>query len=157
MPFIVASQALVLIGFSITFAYAGKIDKTIPQCYFAICLACIGLYPIIPGANAWNSNNLAGPARRSIGIGLLGTFASSGGLGGSFVYQAKEAPWYPTRFGVSLGMAALGMVAALTSEFALWTINKKNSLLSPEEIYARYSKEELAAMGDKSPLFKYKL
>lgn len=157
MPFIVGPQILVLIGFAITCAYARNIKNRIGENYFAVSLACIGLYPIIPGANAWNSNNLAGPAKRNVGIALLGTFASAGGLGGSFIYMDSEAPTYQTGFGMSLGMAAAGIVAALALELLLWRINKTNKQYSVEEIKIKYTDDELADMGDKSPLFKYKL
>lgn len=157
MPFIVGPQLLIVTGFAITFAYAAKIHDTIPQCYVAICIACIGLYPVIPGANAWNSNNLAGPAKRAAGIAYLGTFASAGGLGGSFIYIKDEAPRYPTGFGTSLAVAGAGAVAALTMDMILWRVNQKNAKWTVEEVYEKYTEEELADMGDKSPLFKYTL
>ncbi|CAH0003311.1 unnamed protein product [Clonostachys byssicola] len=157
MPSIVGPQLLVIVGFAISFAYAGDIKHRIAECYFAISVACIGLYPIIPSANAWNSNNLAGPAKRAIGIGLLGTFASAGGLGGSFIYIQEESPWYTTGFSVSLGIAVIGLLSALFLDFALWRINKSNEKMTVEEIHAKYTEQELADMGDNSPLFKYRL
>ncbi|RSL92677.1 hypothetical protein CEP52_013680 [Fusarium oligoseptatum] len=123
MPFIVGPQFLVLIGFAITCAYSQDIKNRIGENYFAVSLACIGLYPIIPGANAWNSNNLAGPAKRAAGIGLLGTFASAGGLGGSFIYIETESPKYPTGFAraawidekIEIELATMRYVAAKTT------------------------------------------
>ncbi|RSL87266.1 hypothetical protein CDV31_016278 [Fusarium ambrosium] len=146
MPFIVGPQFLVLIGFAITCAYSQDIKNRIGENYFAVSLACIGLYPIIPGANAWNSNNLAGPAKRAAGIGLLGTFASAGGLGGSFIYIETESPKYPTGFGMSLGMATAGIIAAFTLEFLLWRINKTNEKYTVEEVKMKYTDDELADM-----------
>jgi hypothetical protein len=85
-------------------------------------------------------NNLGGPAKRAMGIGYMTGIGNMGGIAGSFIFIEKEAPTYPVGFGASLGFAAAGVLAALTLEFILWTINKKND-----------------KMGDKSPLFKYTL
>ena len=155
MPFIVGPQLLVLVGFAISFAYARDIENRIGEMYFAVSLACIGLYPIIPGANAWNANNLAGPLKRSAGIAYLGTFASAGGLAGSFIYIESEAPTYPTGFGTSLAMAGAGVAAALLLEIFLWRINARDARLTVQDIKDRYTDDELIDMGDKSPLFKY--
>lgn len=46
---------------------------------------------------------------------------------------------------------------ALLIEFVLWTKNKKRAKLSEAEVREKYSEEELALMGDKSPLFRYTL
>jgi hypothetical protein len=144
-------------GFLDRFAYAAAIEKHIPQTYFGVVLACLGLYPIIPGANAWNSNNLAGPMKRAAGIGFMMAMANGGGLVGSFTYIKEEALRCPTGFGTSLAIAAAGAVAALTMEFALWTINNRKSEMTIEEIKAKYTEQELMYMGDKSPPFKYTL
>lgn len=102
-------------------------------------------------------NNLAGPAKRAMGIGWMTGVGNMGGITGSFIFIEKEAPTYPTGFGASLGFAAGGVAAALLLEFLLWSINKKNDKLSEEDVHAQFSEEDLDCMGDKSPLFKYTL
>lgn len=64
MPFIVGAQALLIIAYSILFAKAEHIRNNVALCYFAVHVACVGIYPILPGCNAWTINNLAGPAKR---------------------------------------------------------------------------------------------
>ncbi|KAI4719855.1 MFS general substrate transporter [Aureobasidium sp. EXF-10727] len=157
MPTIVVPQIAVVIAYAILFAKAAAIKENIAVCYFAVCLACFGLYPIGPGVQAWNMNNLAGPAKRSIGIGFMTGVGNMGGITGSFIFIDKEAPKYPTGFGSSLAFAAAGILACLILEYMLWRSNKKNAELSEDEIRERYSDEELDRMGDKSPLFKYTL
>ena len=115
------------------------------------------LYPIGPGVQAWNMNNLAGPAKRAMGIGWMTGVGNMGGITGSFIFMEKEAPKYPTGFGASLGFAAAGVLAALLLEFLLWSINKKNEKLTEADVHSQFSEEELDKMGDKSPLFKYTL
>lgn len=157
MPFIAGPQLCVLVAFSVCFAYAADIQNHIGECYFGVVLACVGLYPIIPGSNAWNANNLAGPMKRAVGIGLMMAIANGGGLVGSFIYIADEAPMYPTGFGTSLAIAGVGCLAALTLELLLWRINQRDAQFTEEEIREKYTDEQLAELGDKSPLFKYTL
>jgi len=67
MPFIATGQALLIIAYAILFAKAEAIKDNVAVCYFAVHVACIGLYPILPGCNAWTINNLAGPEKRAVG------------------------------------------------------------------------------------------
>ncbi|KAK7711263.1 hypothetical protein SLS63_012696 [Diaporthe eres] len=157
MPTIVVPQLCVLTAYAILFAKAADIKDNIPACYFAICLACFGLYPIGPGVQAWNMSNLAGPAKRAMGIGWMTGVGNMGGITGSFIFLDREAPTYPTGFGSSLGFAAAGAVACLLLELMLFRSNKKNEGLSEEEVRAQFSDEDLERLGDKSPLFKYTL
>ncbi|OQE36783.1 hypothetical protein PENCOP_c011G00621 [Penicillium coprophilum] len=155
MPVIVTGQLLVIIAFSVLFSLAENIKNNIAVCYFAVVLACIGLYPIIPGTNAWTSNNLAGPRKQGMGIAFMLSIGNSGGLIGSFIYIEAEAPMYPTGFGCSFAFAAAGVLASIVLELKLWHSNKRNARMSREEVYERYTDEELQRMGDRSPFFKY--
>ncbi|KAM0437827.1 hypothetical protein ACHAPT_002192 [Fusarium lateritium] len=157
MPFIAGAQTLVLIAFSILFAKAADIKNNIALCYFGVVLACVGLYPITPGANAWTVNNLAGRTKAAMGIAYMIAIGNSGGIPGSYIYLQREAPRYPTGFGVSLAVAGAGILSAVTLEIAYTTINKRRARMSAEEVYGKYSVEELEAMGDRSPLFRYTL
>ncbi|KAH7049336.1 permease of the major facilitator superfamily [Macrophomina phaseolina] len=157
MPFIVGPQLSLVVAFSILFTKSEDIKDNIALCYFAVCLACFGMYPILPGVNAWNVANLAGPQKRSIGIGWLICAGNIGGVIGSYIYVEDEAPRYPTGYGTSFAFASAGILACLVLEFALWTINKRNARFTEEQIRAQYTSEQLHKMGDKSPLYKYSL
>ncbi|KGO54360.1 hypothetical protein PEX2_038480 [Penicillium expansum] len=155
MPIIVTGQILVIIAFAVLFSLAEDIKNNIAACYFAVVLACIGLYPILPGTNAWTSNNLAGPRKQGMGIAFMLSLGNAGGLVGSFIYIEREAPMYPTGFGSSFAFAAAGVAASIILEVKLWCTNKRNAEMSREEIYDKYTDHELQMMGDRSPLFKY--
>ncbi|KAL3457531.1 major facilitator superfamily domain-containing protein [Aspergillus heterothallicus] len=157
MPVIVSGQALVIVAFAILFAFAEAIEDNIPVCYFAVVLACIGVYPIIPGTNTWTSVNLAGARKQAMGIAFMISVGNMGGLVGSFIYLEREAPKYPTGFGSSFAFAAAGMVASLVLEARFWYVNRRNERMGRESVYQMYSDEELQLMGDRSPLFKYTL
>lgn len=157
MPFIVGPQFAVVVAQAILFAKAEQIQDNIALCYFAVCLACFGLYPIGSGVQAWNLNNHAGPSKLAMAIGYLTCIGNMGGITGSFIFIEEESPKYPTGFGSSLAFAAAGIVACVTLEYIMWRINKKRDLMSEEEIRAKYTDDELEEMGDKSPLYRYTL
>lgn len=157
MPFIVGHQLLLVIAFSVLFSFAAEIRNNIALCYTMVCIACVGLYPIIPGNNSWTINNLAGAEKRATGIAFMIMIGNSGGFAGSFIFLESEAPRYPTGFGSSLGFACAGICAAFLLEFLYWTHNKRNEHLTEEAAIAQYGEEELDRLGDKSPLFKYAL
>ncbi|RMZ12020.1 hypothetical protein D0860_03118 [Hortaea werneckii] len=157
MPFIVAPQLSVVIGYAILCAKAGNIEDNIGVCYFAVCVACFGLYPILPGVNAWNISNCSGPKKRAISIAYLICAGNIGGLIGSYIYIDSEAPSYPTGYGCSLAFAATGIVAAVSLEGLLMRSNKINAQMTEEEVRAKFSDEKLHQMGDRSPLYTYHL
>lgn len=157
MPFIVGPQVLVVIAYAILFALADDIENNIPACFVGVVLACLGLYPINPGGNAWTVNNLGGPTKRAMGIAYMIAMGNLGGIAGSYIFIESESPRYPTGFGSSLGFAAAGIGACLTLQLVYHTINKRRDSMSESEIQEKYSKDQLQAMGDRSPLFRYTL
>lgn len=80
-----------------------------------------------------------------------------GGIVGSYIYKADEAPKYPTGYGTSLAFGGAGIVAACALEHFLIVSNKRNARLSDEEVAARYTDAQLYKMGDRSPRFVYQL
>ncbi|KAI2861557.1 hypothetical protein CBS63078_412 [Aspergillus niger] len=155
MPFIVVPQCSLIASFGILFSKAASIEENIALCYFAICLACFGMYPILPGVNAWNVCNIVNPHKRAVAIGYLICVGNAGGIIGSYIYKSDEEPRYPTGYGTSLAFAAAGLVAALCLEFCLWRANKEKARLTVSEIEEMYTEEQLRDMEEKSPLFKY--
>lgn len=157
MPFIVGPQLLVVAAYAILFPLASDIRDNIPACFFAVVLACIGLYPINPGGNAWTVNNLAGQTKRAMGIAYMICLGNLGGIAGSYIFIEAESPRYPTGFGASLGFAAAGVGACFALEAAYYLQNKKKAAMSETEVREKYTDEELDAMGDRSPLYIYTL
>ena len=80
MPFIVGPMTVLVTALAILFAFSGNIADHVPAMYFAIVLAQIGIYPLLPGISAWVGNNLAPSWKRSIGLAWLlaaGNFGST--------------------------------------------------------------------------------
>jgi len=120
-----------------------------------------GLYSPFVCLVSWIANSLAPSSKRAVGMALLISVGNMGGIMGSNIYLAREAPVYRTGFGVSLAMCLLAMIMTLVVRTAYKQENaKRDKLLSEnteEEIRSRYTEQQLLDMGDKSPFFKYTL
>ncbi|KAK2811947.1 hypothetical protein FQN50_001654 [Emmonsiellopsis sp. PD_5] len=123
---------------------------------FGVFLVTGGLYPISPAVTAWVALNIAGTMKRAVAIGAMISFSQLGGIVGSNIYLESEAPIYNIGFGISLGMLTVfGIIWPVIYYFILKRINAKRAAIPLEEIYAKYTEEELSDMGDRSPLFRY--
>ncbi|KAI7362920.1 MFS general substrate transporter [Hortaea werneckii] len=158
MPFILGPMTLVLIGFCILFPLAKDIRHQIPACYIGVMLICMGQYPTNPAGSAWISGNLAGDTKRAMGIALNICIGNSGGILGSYMFlDSEQEAGYPTGFGIGIGLSAAVLISTLVLEWSYWSINKKRDAMTEGEIHAKYNEEQLNRMGDKSPLYRYKL
>lgn len=59
--------------------------------------------------------------------------------------------------GNAIGFAAFTLLSTVVLELSYMRLNKKRDALDEADIREQYSEEDLQKMGDKSPLFKYKL
>lgn len=158
MPFILGPMTSVLVGFCILLPLASNIENQIAACYIGVMLICIGQYPTNPAGSAWISSNLAGDSKRAMGIALNICLGNSGGILGSYMFLDSEKEiGYPTGFSIGLAFAALTLIGTVVLEWSYSSINKKRDAMDEDDIRAKYTDEQLARLGDKSPLFRYKL
>ena len=107
------------------------------------------------------ANNLAPSSKRAVGMALLISIGNLGGIAGSNIYIASQAPKYPTGFGTGLGVCVAAVIMAFVLRILFARENRKRREMldseGEEAIRARYSEQELLDMGDKSPFFIYTL
>lgn len=92
-----------------------------------------------------------------MGIAANIAIGNSGGILGSYIFLDSQKPGYPLGFGLGLGLAAATILTTCFLEYSYWRINKTRDAVSEDEVRAQYTDEQLAGMGDKSPLFRHKL
>lgn len=155
MPFLVGPMLVLTVGFATIFGVSGEMASNVGPAYFALFLICGGIYPLLPGNQAWTSNNLAGPTKRAMGLGLMIMVGNLSGFVGSYIYIDTQAPTYPTGYGTSLAIVGCAILSCLTLEYVYWTKNKRNGQWTEEEVLAKYTPQELQDMGDRSPFFKF--
>lgn len=157
MPFIIGPQLSLMVCYAVLFSFSATISSHVALCYTFVHLATISVYPIVPGANTWTLNNLAGPTKRAVGVAFMIAMGNCGGVIGSLIFMGRESPRYQTGWGTSLGFICAGIGSTATLETVYKLINKKRDKVSREEVEAMYSPERLEEMGDRSPLFRYSL
>jgi MFS family permease len=157
LPFIAIPLALIVIGYSVVISFDGDLGGNIGPAFFAIILTCMGIYPVQPAGSSWAANNLAPSSRRAIGVAFNICVGNIGGVIGSYMYLESEKPKYYTGFGLSLAFGATGFIVAFLLELSYKWGNSKKARQSEDEIRGQYTDQELLAMGDKSPLFRYTL
>ncbi|KAF3911174.1 hypothetical protein AA313_de0209198 [Arthrobotrys entomopaga] len=77
--------------------------KNVAMKYTGTFLAAIGIYPCIPNAVAWSSNNILDPGKRGLSLGFVIGIGNLAGLVNCFVYRTKDKPNYKLGHGVVLG------------------------------------------------------
>ncbi|KAL4939076.1 hypothetical protein BDV06DRAFT_214572 [Aspergillus oleicola] len=152
LPNTIAVVGFVIIIASIRYAYVPGVT------YFGIFLMAGGLYPVSPAVMAWIALNMAGSMKRSAAMALMISISQLGGALGSNIFLANEAPTYPTGFGICLAMLVLfGVIWPGIYCVMLDRINKRRAAIPAEQVMTEHTLEELAEMGDESPLFRYAL
>ena len=156
-----------MIGFSIgVVGFVGMLitrrHPSIPGAsYFFLFLVATGLYCPFICIVCLIGNNLAPSSKRAVGMALLISIGNLGGIAGSNIFIAAQAPRYPTGFGTGLGMCVAAVIMAYVLRRAFAAENAKRDKVLVEQgegaIRARYTEEELLNMGDKSPFFRYTL
>lgn len=156
--------------------------------YFFLFLVAIGLYCPFTCVVTLVGNNLAPSSKRAVGMALLISVGNvsqypfllfwisrrqnrtltffinhfqMGGICGSNIYFAAEAPKYPTGFGVCLAICFLSIVAAIILRIAYRRENTRRDEYVAREgeaaIKAKFSEQELLELGDLSPFYRYTL
>ncbi|ORX93929.1 major facilitator superfamily domain-containing protein [Clohesyomyces aquaticus] len=158
-PFIIAGYCIAVIGFIAQLAIPHPRYPGLT--YGFLFPVAAGLYCPFICLVGWIANNLAPSSKRAVGMALLIAVGNMGGIMGSNIYLAREAPKYRTGFGVSLVMACLAIIATLVLRWGYTRENnrraKEMSEHTDEEIKARYTDQEMLDLGDRSPFFRYTL
>jgi len=135
-----------------------------------------GCYPSVITMVSWLGNNLAPTFKRSIGIALGISLANAGGIVGSNIFIANQAPRYWLGYGVCFAFLCIAILSTLVLRYAYKRANDKRDKLNEADIRAQYTErksiltgawrfhvlltrfaEELLDLGDDSPLYRYVL
>ncbi|GAA5830862.1 hypothetical protein JCM11251_001101 [Rhodosporidiobolus azoricus] len=172
-------MTIVCIGFSILLAINPLEQPGVA--YFAIFLCVNGVAPCIAATITWCGNNFSPVLRRGTAMGMMFTTGNSGGIISSFIYRTQDRPRYQIGHGVGLGFAAMALFLSIFMHIYCRAENARRdrkygtieeilhnphtgevdySLADTPEVRKRIgidhlSEEEVEALGDKSPLFRY--
>ncbi|KAK5051047.1 hypothetical protein LTR84_003606 [Exophiala bonariae] len=159
-PFIILGFSIAsvgLIGMLVTRRYA----RIAGASYFFLFLVAAGFYSPFICIVCLIANNLAPSSKRAVGIALLISVGNGGGICGSNIFIATQAPTYTTGFGTCLGTCVCAIIMAYILRVAFKGENKKRDIFMEgktiTEVKAMFAEQELLDLGDKSPFFRYTL
>lgn len=129
--------------------------------YLFLFFIAAGLYSPFIILVAMIGNNLAPSSKRAVGMAIMISVGNFGGIAGSNIFLARQAPRYPAGYGTCLGILVAAVIAALVLRFAYARENKRRDEFmagkTDEEVRALYTDQELLDLGDLSPFFRYTL
>lgn len=125
--------------------------------YFALFLAAMGVYPLVPIIVAWGSNNCGGSLKKGVATAIVVSIGNLGGIVSSFIYPSADKPRYIKGHSVCLAYCAITALCAAVMWIYAVTANKKRAARNaargrdwtPEE------KKELEDRGDHNDWFVY--
>ncbi|GAA6027742.1 hypothetical protein JCM8097_008011 [Rhodosporidiobolus ruineniae] len=171
-------MSLAIVGFIIQLAIDPRENST--GAYIGLWCCVVGVAPAIATTITWCGNNTAGVLKRGTAMGALFMTGNSGGIVSSVVYRTQDAPRYTRGHGTGLAFAAMAVI--LSTVMLIWTKREnarrdakygtvaelmKNSgaenltqLHENPDVRRRLgidhlSEEEIEALGDRHPLFRY--
>lgn len=158
-PFIVAGFCIAIVGLIAELAIPHPAMEGLS--YFFLFLVAAGLYSPFICLVCLIGNNLAPSSKRAVGMAVLIAFGNLGGICGSNIFLASQAPRYPAGYGTALAICCVAVIAAFILRFAYARENKRRDAFMAgktiEEVRAMYTDQELLDLGDRSPFFRYTL
>ncbi|KAH8668811.1 major facilitator superfamily domain-containing protein [Xylariales sp. PMI_506] len=123
--------------------------------YFGCFLVAMGLYVVVGLPLAWLPNNSPRYGKRTTANGMQLTIGNSSGIMAPFIYLTAEGPRYVRGNAVSLSMVAMSTCIYGFLWFWYSNQNKKRDAGVSNPAHENLSEEELAELGDESPLYRY--
>ncbi|KAI9813844.1 MAG: hypothetical protein M1827_003634 [Pycnora praestabilis] len=155
--FTMAGITLAAIGYIILLCQGGPKDGlSVGVKYMAVFFVVVGIYITQPISIVWLSNNMGGHYKRAFGAAMQIGIGNCGGIIGSTVYLAKQAPKYPAGYGTALGMLLFGGILCTGFFLGLRAENKKRDR-GERDYRLELPKEQLENLGDDHPEFRFTL
>ncbi|OAA68741.1 Major Facilitator Superfamily protein [Niveomyces insectorum RCEF 264] len=158
-PFIMAGLGLSIVGLIAELAIPHP--RLTGVSYFFLYWIAAGLFAPFMCLVCLVGNNLAPSSKRAVGLAILISVGNLGGICGSNIFIAGQAPRYPAGYGTCLGICVAATVATYVLRVAYARENKRRDAvmasMSEEELRAQFTDQELLDLGDRSVYFRYTL
>lgn len=154
-PVVFFNFMLSIIGYVVSITV--DVNQNPAGTYVGMVFAAIGCYTAFPTLVTWHSNNLAGHSKRAVGMAMQIGIGNLGGAMAANFYRAKDAPRYRLGHGLELMFTGLAFLAGLAVLFYYWRQNKKREKDIQAGKYESWTLEQLDALGDRNPYFRYRL
>ena len=152
-PLIMICHVVMIAGYLV----AMNIDVTTNPngVYAGIFITTVAVFCAFPAMISWLAVNLDDSNKRSAGMAIhIGLGNLSGAMCVNF-FRAQDAPQYKLGYGMEILFVSVGFIMAVVINICYYRINKRKQKEINEGKYDNYFTEELLAMGDRNPYFKY--
>lgn len=151
--FFALGTAMVTIGYAMLLASDGKSRD---YKFGAVFPIFGGAYLVTPMCLGWLQNNLSGHWKRSFGSSAQVMIGNIAGIIGGNIFLTREAPSFPTGYGVALAFMWVGFACATAMALLMWRENKARDAGKRDDRLTA-PKDQLDNMGDYHPSFRFTL
>ncbi|GAB7337480.1 hypothetical protein MBLNU457_g2811t1 [Dothideomycetes sp. NU457] len=149
-PFACALGLVSIIG------YAMLMSKSSSGVHYAGCfLVACGLYVLVGIPLAWLPNNNPRYGKRTTATGLQLTIGNTSGIMAGFLYPAREGPRFLRGHGVTLALVAWSVCVYAFMSWYFTQENRKRRNGERDEKITGMSEEEITALGDENPRYRF--
>lgn len=149
-PFIISGQIVCLVGYILLISNVnGDVS------YAGTFVIATGCYIVNGMAVAWLATNNPRYGKRAFASGVQLSIGNSAGVAAPFLFSTGTGPQFVPGYSTSIGTLTLGML--LSSTLCLWYRRQNKQRRAGKQAWKMEGKtpEEVAEMGDKSPLYMY--
>ena len=125
--------------------------------YGAVFLSAAGSYAGFPSIVALISQNVGGQTKRSVCLAILVGIGGLCGIISSNIFLTSEVPKYVTGYKINIGLNCLAIAGTALKAALLLRANKRKQRMIDSGEAAKFTRQELADMGDRSPYFVYRI
>lgn len=122
--------------------------------YLALFFILSGIYITQPMSIVWLANNMGGHYKRSFSTAMQIGLGNIGGIIGSNIYLAKEAPKFHTGYSTGLGLLWMAGLMCTIFYFGMMAENKKRDR-GGRDYRLSLPKDEVENLGDDHPEFRF--
>lgn len=132
--------------------------------YLGTFFAAAGIYPNVSQTVAWNSNNIGGSTKRSVGIAMQVGFGNLGGVLSGYTYTWRDAPGYRSGHAILIGLLAMSTLLCVGMRWWCGAENRrrdgrneKSGVSGGRKVWGRKDMEAERERGDYAGFFRYTL
>lgn len=119
-PIIIFNAACLIAGMSML-----GFPSNVAVRYVGVLLATGAYVSNWAAMNAWQMNNVTGQWKRATVAAAVSGCNALGGIAGSYIFRANEAPWYPTAIWVSIGSHILVIAVVVVCATLFYRANRR--------------------------------
>ncbi|KAG0243923.1 hypothetical protein BGW41_000756 [Actinomortierella wolfii] len=120
--------------------------------YVCLTITTCGVFSSAPAMFSWFSSNFGGHTKKAVAIGMIVSMGCIGGVLGSYIYRAEDAPLYVRGHAISASLEFMGGITSLALRYLYKRENQRRDNLTPEQRAKEAEGEELC---DRHPDFRY--